>query len=283
MDGSARPDRAPRAIDLSAVEIAMFHRFADKFGQIASFFRHTNTPLALTRDVLRLKRAGFVAEMKDGLRLRIKSHSGESFTLFENLIRRDYLTQIALKPGDTVVDIGANIGSFAILAASIVGPNGRVYAFEPMPETFERLRENVALNALENVECCRAAVDSESGTINLRVAKKSAFASAHDLNADKMTDDSVSAPCLTLERVFENYRIDRIHMLKVDCEGSEYGIFETLSPELAARIDQIAMEIHPINGKSVEVLKQNLQDLGFEVRPGQIWIAINRAARGNVT
>ena len=54
--------------------------------------------------------------MKDGLKLRIKSQSGESFTVYENLIRRDYLTDVTLKPGDTVVDIGANIGSFSIVA-----------------------------------------------------------------------------------------------------------------------------------------------------------------------
>jgi len=80
-------------------------------------------------------------------------------------VRRDYLSHgITLRPGDTVVDIGANIGAFTVLAAKIVGSSGCVIAFEPILQAFERLRENVALNAFKNVECRRAAVDAQEGT-----------------------------------------------------------------------------------------------------------------------
>ena len=119
----------------------IYQKFVYKCRQVASFCRHTRTPLALSLDTLRLKRGPFVAVSGDGLRLRIKPRSGESFTFYEIMVRHDYLNDgITLRPGATVVDIGANIGAFAVMAASIVGPRGRVIAFEPIPETFERLR-----------------------------------------------------------------------------------------------------------------------------------------------
>ena len=208
--------------------------------------------------------------------------SGESFTFYENLIRRDYLANgITLRPGDTVVDIGANIGAFTVLVAKVVGPHGRVISFEPVTQTFARLEENVALNGYRNVECRRAAVDAQGGTLTLRVDPKSALSSAYVESHGDENGDIQTAPCVTLEQAFRDHNLERVNLLKVDCEGSEYGIFETLSPSLAARIDQIAMEVHPVQSRSPEQLRESLRAvLGFDVRSGQFcWIAFNTAVQ----
>ena len=251
--------------------------FMGKVHQIASFLLHTRTPLALTLDALRMKRTGFIAVSKGGIKLALRPSVGESFTFYENIIRRDYLgSGVALGPGSTVLDIGANIGTFSILAASIVGPGGRVLAFEPVTETFERLRENVALNGLDNVECRCAAIDGKEGTLTLQVSRKSALSTAHMGNRDGVDQNSVTVPCLTLESVLSDRSIGRIHLMKVDCEGSEYKILESLTPEVAARIDQIAMEVHQIPGRNHEGLRATLDALGFDVECGYTWFAINR-------
>jgi FkbM family methyltransferase len=250
-----------------------------KIRVVASFLMRTRTPIILILDVLKLTRRPFVAVSDEGIRLRLNPALGESFTFYESLVRRDYLSHgITLRPGDTVIDIGANFGAFAVLAAKTVGPSGRVIAFEPILQTFERLRNNVALNAFQNVECCRAAVDAQEGTLALRVASKSAYASAH---LDWGEDVSLqTVPCVTLEQVCLDEDIGRINLLKVDCEGSEHEIFQRLSPELAARIDQIVMEVHPVPGKSLETLHANLHARGFSVsRYPFCWIAINQTAR----
>lgn len=272
----ARPETLEkRGIPLKIADYA--GRVAMKVGQIASFFRHAHTPYSLAIDSVRLKRTAFEAVSEDGLKLKLKPRSGESFTFYENLIRKDYLRGgIALRPGDTVVDVGANIGSFSVLAASIVGPGGRVISFEPVGETFGRLEENIALNGLCNVQRRRAAVDVECGVLELHTGVKSAFATAHlkDIPGNDRTVEVVE--CLTLARVFEEYRIDRINLLKLDCEGSEHGIIESLTPDLAARIDQIAMEVHPVEGRSAQALGEALRGLGFDYEAGSIWFARNR-------
>jgi FkbM family methyltransferase len=258
----------------------VFERCIYKATQIAHFLLHTQTPVALTLDSLKLKSAPFVAISKEGVKLRLNSLAGESFTFFENFVRRDYLRNgIALKTGDTVVDVGANIGSFALLAASVVGPTGRVIAIEPAGSTFARLDENVGLNSFGNLICLQAAIDHEPGKLALSVHPKSALSSAHNVNAS--SDGKVEiVPCRTLSQIFEEYRLEHIDLLKVDCEGSEYGIFESLSQELAARIRQIVMEVHPVAGRTFDGIRHRLEELGFEVHqyPGFPWVAFNKAA-----
>ena len=255
----------------------IIERVLYKGRQIVAFYRHSRTPLTLALNSLKLKRLPFVAISGDGLKLLLSPACGESFTFYENMIEKDYLKNgIVLKPGSTVVDIGANVGAFAVLASSIVGPCGRVIAFEPIAQTFERLKENIALNGLDNVDCRRAAIDSREGAITLRVTGKSAYATAH--YANKIGDEWAieTAPCLTLDQVFKDFQIDRINLLKVDCEGSEHGIFETLSPDAADRIDQIAMEVHDVEGASINRLRERLATLGFKVvGSGDLWAAFN--------
>ncbi len=254
----------------------MVGHLALKARQIVAYFLHSRNPFALTLDAFHLKRTAFVARTREGLQLRLEPSVGESFTFYENMIRRDYLgAGIKLSPGDTVVDIGANIGSFAIVAASLVGPSGRVIALEPMPGTFQRLEQNVALNRLRNTKCECVAIDCEEGNLSLALSRKSALISAHLEQIEGDSGETLTVPCHTLERIFADYQIDRINQLKIDCEGSEYGIFESLTPEIAARIDEIAMEAHPVPGKHLSDLETNLQALGFEVRRGYTWFATN--------
>ena len=252
------------------------YRSGFKFEQMVAFARSTRTPISLTLDLFKLKRHAFVAITNDGIKLRLEPSCGESFTFFENLVRRDYLPpSIKLSSGDTVVDIGANIGSFAVLAGTLIGPEGRVIAFEPVPATYERLKKNIDLNGLHNVECTSAAIDDRDGEMRMLTSPKSAWSTLHPRDDQKQLSDALSVPTITLARVFADNKIDRINLMKVDCEGSEYGIFETLPADLAPRIDQIAMEVHELDGKSPDSLAAHLESLGFSVtRNGCNWFAV---------
>src|SRR2546428_4961029 len=67
-----------------------------------------------------------------------------------------------LRPGDSFIDVGANIGYFTLLAATCVGLTGRVFAYEPVPEVYQRLQQNVALNQLMNCTAEQLAISNET-------------------------------------------------------------------------------------------------------------------------
>src|SRR5262249_28882977 len=77
-------------------------------------------------------------------------------------------TQTALRkivrPGMTVFDIGANTGYFSVFLADLVGPQGRVYSFEPFPANFRWLQENIKANRLDQVQCFPLALSDRRGT-----------------------------------------------------------------------------------------------------------------------
>lgn len=143
-------------------------------GDVARVARQSGLgmPLQVTRDLidgvcLRLGRPPLVLH-SEGLEfhgfLRHRSFLDDlSRNKYEELSRQVFLD--ALSPGMTVVDAGAHIGLYAMLAAKCVGPTGRVLAFEPDPHNFRALSFNVARNGLRNVTPIRKAISNEQGRV----------------------------------------------------------------------------------------------------------------------
>jgi FkbM family methyltransferase len=121
-----------------------------------------------------------------------------------------------LRPGDSFIDVGANIGVYTLLAASVVGPNGSVEAFEPGSGALTRLRENVAINRLGHVRIHPVAASNRAGTIAFETARdtKNRMASGCDGVAGK-TDE---VQCVTLDSMLHGRRFA---MGKIDIEGAE--------------------------------------------------------------
>ena len=257
-------------------------RIADKLRQSMAFVRHSKTPLPLILDSFRLKRGKFVAVSEDGLEVELLSQDGESFTFYEMLIRRDYLRHgIQLGPGDTVIDIGANVGLFAILAARIVGPQGKVFACEPASATFARLERNIKLNNFGNVTAINAAIGGANGEAQLCLGDRSAYAALRqegggDLQSSPGAAAMETVRVRTLASVVEEFGIDRVKLLKLDCEGAEYDIFGGLAPKIARKIDQVSMEVHNIPGHSTTEIPQMLDRLGFATLESYPMVAFRR-------
>ena len=114
----------------------------DKFREIAGFWRHSRTPIGLTLDTLRLKSAPFVAESSDSIKVELRPGAGESCTFYENLIAETTLpTAFVLAPAPrSSTSVPTSAPSRCWLP--IVGPTGRVIAFEPVSATFARLQAN---------------------------------------------------------------------------------------------------------------------------------------------
>jgi FkbM family methyltransferase len=248
-----------------------------KLHNIALLLSAAETPVPLILDSLRLQPRAYTARLKNGLSFVLQPRCGDWFTLLECAVRGDYFQNgIALGAGDTVVDIGANFGAFSMAASRQVGESGRVFCYEPSPFVFERLQQNIRLNGCGNVIAYNEAVGGEDGHIDLFIDRKSAFSTTHaQVDGRLCAGEHTTVPMRSIASVLA-LAGPCVALLKVDCEGAEYDILERLAPEAAARIGQVAMEVHHIPGHSVDSIPPRLIGLGFDVRMTEPLTAFRR-------
>ncbi|MFC1955010.1 FkbM family methyltransferase [Chloroflexota bacterium] len=133
-----------------------------------------------------------------------------------------------LQVGDTVVDIGAFIGTHALAFAQQVGPEGNVYAFEPHPKGFELLNRNVIQNSLSNVKIFNVVVSDCAGFVSVDAAN---FTASDNLGKFSLSSNLLSTPVdfsnVTIElTTLDSYHMDRCDLIKVDVEGMEYNVLK---------------------------------------------------------
>lgn len=174
-----------------------------------------------------------------------------------------------VQDGWTVVDIGAGVGDFAILVA-YSHPYNRVIAYEPFPESFELLVRNLAQNNIANVMPRQEAVWNETGEISLDLSAGEPLQIASHADEE---GGKVRVPSVTLAEVLAQQELERIDLLKLDCEGAEYPILMSAPPETLRKVDRIIMEYHDLNeGQNYQVLGAFLVDSGYRVfwHPNQV-------------
>ena len=136
-----------------------------------------------------------------------------------------------LREGGSFVDVGANIGIFSLFAARLVGPSGRVVAFEPDPQNAAMLREHVRLNGFERiVECVELGISARSETRHVSTPNP-ANRGATVLTA---TGSGPAVQCVALAEALEATSCANVDVLKIDIEGQELEVLEPLFAEVAA-------------------------------------------------
>lgn len=155
---------------------------------------------------------------------------------------------VPLRPGDFVIDIGANHG-FAAIDFARRGAN--VLAFEPSPEVFRFLRGNVTLNGLDRrVDAHCVAITDRDGEAELfETPEMGGGMSSLEPRYVQATGVAVSArtlvPTRSIKSILSELGGRRVRLLKLDCEGSELKILRALDAEERAGIDSVALEYHP--------------------------------------
>ncbi|MBI4121335.1 MAG: FkbM family methyltransferase [Candidatus Ryanbacteria bacterium] len=156
------------------------------------------------------------------------------------IISRQYSPKgFEIRDGDTVIDIGAHIGSFALLAARMA-PYGKIFAFEPDPENYKQLLLNINANNAANVTTSALAVSETRGKL---VFQKDALNSAES-SLFKPGSYTVEVESTTLEDIFDKNKISACNILKLDCEGAEYEILYGAPEKIFSSIEKIVMECH---------------------------------------
>ena len=206
--------------------------------RICSLFR--NWPLYMFNYMSRATRPAEY-HLRDGHRL-IDGAGTLAGTIAVVFIRQEYG---ALQQMRTIVDIGANMGAFAVYAA-LSCPSARIFCYEPIRGNFEVLTQNIRINGIdERVTAIQRAVASTSGSRVISLGSSP----LHSLVRGPEGAERQSVSCTTLSEIIEDHKLDEIDLLKMNCEGAEYEILESCpAPELR-RVIRIRLEYHNLDSE----------------------------------
>ncbi len=179
----------------------------------------------------------------------------------------------AVKEGQVVLDIGANVGYYTLIGGVLVGEQGRIYAFEPDPVGFGFLEKNVRLNGLTNVVLEQKAVSNQSGSIRLYLAKENK--GDHRTHQTEEERESIEVGAVALDDYFKDYE-GRIDFVKIDTQGAEAVIIEGMDQLIKDNDDmRMVVEFWPYGlsqfGADSNELLEKLRSYGFDFYNLGIW------------
>ena len=201
---------------------------------------------------------------RSGLRMKLRPDTDDLRIVKSNFVKKNYTRDfVPITKDSIVVDVGAHIGSFSIMAAKSAY---KVLAFEPEPNNYRMLKKNMELNHLENLSIFEMAVSGISGYQDIYTYQGGSSAD-YSLYKRGITNIKTGRiPTISVEDIIRREDLPRIDFLKLDCEGAEHDILRNISFETAAKILGIAMETHSVPpGFSIDI-PNRLRELGFEVK-----------------
>jgi FkbM family methyltransferase len=166
------------------------------------------------------KKKTFSLVTGDAFTSELGGEVGRALSLRMDPLSHGFMRQ-TLRPGDCVLDIGANTGLSTIIAARSVGSEGRVYAFEPFGTAANQLRDNLAQNGINNVGIFRKAVLDSVGRRPLAVAHDSARNSfSRNAHPGQKIENWYPVETITLDSFISRTGASRIRLINIDVEGA---------------------------------------------------------------
>ena len=173
------------------------------------------------------------------------------------------------KKADTILDFGAHIGVFALIAAQTTGKEGRVYAFEPSPATYQLLQKSITINNAEGViKAFQKAAGSSVGKTTFFISDAQAD------NANSLVNYKEDRPLhgieidvTTIDAFVNEQKLTKVNFIKIDVEGAEYDVLkggvETFNKFRPACILAIHPEPVQAKGDNLEEIYDFIQSLNY--------------------
>mgnify|MGYP001606831428 FL=1 len=221
--------------------------------------------------ILRFKtKSGTVTRYVQGSKMQLHlDDRGISADLALDGIREPLSTKTVheeVREGYTVVDIGANIGYYALMESRLAGKKGKVYAIEHSQINFSNLVKNIKLNGYKNIQAFKLGIGDKNGSAKMYISPHSNLNSLV-VQKNKRIISTIQINIATLDKFLKNKKYP--DFIRMDVEGYEYNIIKGMKNMLKLRRPlKIFIELHPhIMGrdKTVYVLK-TLKDNGFRIR-----------------
>lgn len=172
-----------------------------------------------------------------------------------------------IKPGMTIIDIGANLGYYTAIASRLAGERGLVVGFEPEPNFFKLLSRNIRRNDMKNVTCFELAIAEKNGVADLYLSNENKGHNSIIRSEELKT--SVHVKTTTLDYFLASQRIPKVDIIKMDIEGAEVLALEGMKNTLIKHRPLLFLEFSP---HSIIKIKRNpmdflltLRDIGYSI------------------
>jgi len=192
-----------------------------------------------------------------------------------------------LRPGDTFVDIGANIGLFTVLLSKSVGPNGRIIAIEAAPQVAPYLHQNLRLNDVDNVTVCQMLATSAPGNVSFYPPSKGRFGGGSIGWSPETLP--ITLPADTLENILAKEQVSRLRAIKMDVEGAELNVLKGAKNILTGpNAPLILFERYVASEDDLRIPRgkgslEFLQELGFTVSPVSSYVKGEKVSNVNTS
>jgi FkbM family methyltransferase len=178
-----------------------------------------------------------------------------------------------LQPGDTFLDVGANVGYLSAIGAGLVGKSGQVHSFEPVPAYFRRLEQLIALNPEYSIVANPCAAGNTQGTAQAYVTAEPGENTLVPEYAEKESvKECIEVPVIRLDDYIESKGLSNVSLIKIDTEGFEFPVLlglERFFQRTACRpfiICEIDPRAYPLLGFKPADLTSYMAQYGYEAR-----------------
>ncbi|MEM6784139.1 MAG: FkbM family methyltransferase [Bacteroidota bacterium] len=171
-----------------------------------------------------------------------------------------------VRAGDVVYDVGANVGFFTVIAGRLVGPTGRVYAFEPFGESADRIRRNADHNDFGWVEVEQAAVSEAPGMGALAATESPVTFRLDDVPGPRAPTGTLPVRLISLDAFATRAAVRPPTFVKIDVEGNEERVIRGMLDVLARHRPVVLCEVHYRVANFEAFLAATVEPLGYTAR-----------------
>ena len=217
------------------------------------------------------KKDHVIFETRSGLKIKIRVNSTDLMAFTHVWMIQEYSDDnFSINNDDVIIDVGAHIGLFALFASQFC-KNGKIFCYEPIKENYKILIENIEMNQIQNIFPNNLAVTKETSRVKIFLNDDQSGHSMFIQNKNFVEVDSKS-----LSDIFIDNGIKECDFLKLDCEGAEYEIIESLPSDLFTKINKTAIEYHMVDTKPelLEQLINKFKQFSFSVHTRSLFADI---------
>lgn len=192
-----------------------------------------------------LQKERYVKKLPDGLLMELSANDHiEKYLFWYGAYEKKEVTtmQTLLNADSVLVDIGANIGYYSLMAAKRITA-GHIYSFEPVTKNLEKLERNISLNRFAIIHPIQAAVSNVSGSTTIYISGDDNSGMSGLRSAENFSGQSETVKCLTLDEAVSEYNLPKIDLIKIDVEGSEITVLQGMTKTRAEQKPIILIEV----------------------------------------